>query len=81
MALIEITPNDRDDMIQLLNYALDKKRKEKPEGKFGSTWNDSKYWEIRIPQLKLVLQGKMQNNVVYRSSMGEYYEINNKKRK
>lgn len=80
MALIEITPNDRDDIIQLLNYALEKKKKEEPDKKFGSSWDDRKYWEIRIRQLKLILQGKTQLNGVYRSSMGEYYDNNNKKR-
>lgn len=80
MALIEITPNERDDIIQLLNYALEKKREDTPDRKFGSTWDDIKYWELRIPQLKLAIQGKVQTTGIYRSCMGEYYDNNNKKR-
>lgn len=69
---IRLNPNDQKDILDLLKYALEKKKKEKPDGKFGSNWNDSKYWEIRIPQLIDLVNGRIVNDSIMRSTLSEY---------
>ncbi len=70
MTVVELDPNDRDDILQLLDYALEKKRLEKPD-KYGR-WNYSLkgYWEIRIPQLKELIKGRKVHNGIFQSSLG-----------
>jgi hypothetical protein len=64
MTEIELEPNDREDLLQLLDYALLKKLEE-PQGR----WGMGNYWKIRIPQLKMIVKGYKVNNI-YKSSMG-----------
>lgn len=69
MINIEISPNDRDDILELLDYALQKKKEEETVkyGRWG--WKFDRYWEIRVPQLKALVCGKKVHNGIYQSSM------------
>lgn len=70
MTNVELSPNDREDILQLLDYALEKKKQEKPEKIGRWHWDNSKYWEFRIPQLKELIKGKKVYSGIYQSSMG-----------
>ena len=63
MTEIQLEPNDRDDILALLDYALEKKKED----------NDKQvppaYWEVRVPQLKRLIQGYKPFSL-YQSSLG-----------
>ena len=61
---INLNPNDRDDILQLLDYALEYKLQEPHK----NNWNESGYWKIRIPQLKKLIKGSKVNETIYQSS-------------
>lgn len=69
MITINLSPNDRDDILELLDYALECKLKEPPE-KIGrwEKWDNSGYWKLRVPQLKKLIKGSKLNETVYQSS-------------
>lgn len=56
MERVELSPNDKKDLLELLDYAKMKKKDEGTKNK-RDKWNDANYWEIRIEQLKMVLNG------------------------
>lgn len=68
MTEVELEPNDRDDILQLLDYALQKKLEE-PKGEGKRHWNMSGYWVKRVPQLKMLIKGYKQFSIS-QSSMG-----------
>lgn len=70
MTTVELEPNDRDDILQLLDYALEKKKQEKSDKYNRWNWTMAGYWEIRVPQLKELIKGKKIRNGIYQSSMG-----------
>ena len=60
---IKLSPNDRQDIIDLLKYALEKKKKDRDTNSFP------KYWEIRVPQLIAAINGKVTSDSIMRSTM------------
>ena len=60
---IKLSPNDREDIIDLLKYALEKKKKDRDTNSFP------KYWEIRVPQLIAVINGRVMSDSIMRSTM------------
>lgn len=65
MIRIEISPNDQKDILDLLDYALEKKKEDTDKEAYP------KYWEIRIPQLKdLINEYEPYNNVIQSSLNG-----------
>lgn len=69
MTEVQLEPNDRDDILQLLDYALEKKLEEPPERQGRYSFDMSGYWKERIPQLKRLICGK-KNFSLYQSSLG-----------
>lgn len=67
MTEVQLSPNDRDDILELLDYALQKKLEE-PRGK--QPFNMGGYWLLRIPQLKDLVKGKKIYDSIKQSSMG-----------
>ena len=69
MIKVEMSPNDQKDILDLLDYALRYKEldndKESPY----------KYWEIRIPQLKAVINGLEPYEPNIQSTMYGYTRI------
>lgn len=64
MINIEISPGDRDDMLKLLDYALEKKKKDKSKTSYY------KFWELRVPQLKKLISGQQVYAGIFQSSLG-----------
>ena len=69
MITIYIEPNDKADLVELLDYALKKKIEEGNFDRKGN-WNDSGYWKIRIPQLKRLVGGSNPHDLIQRSTCG-----------
>ena len=69
MTEVQLEPNDRDDILQLLDYALQKKLEDPPERQGRYSFDMSGYWKERIPQLKRLICGK-KNYSFYQSSLG-----------
>lgn len=70
MTEIQLSPNDRDDILELLDYALKKKLEEPPERKGRYTWDNSGYYKLRIGQLKQLIKGKRVYDTISQSSLG-----------
>lgn len=70
MTEVQLSPNDRDDILQLLDYALEKKNEEQIKKHSQSKWDDRKYWRLRIKQLKAIINGKRIYDTIYQSSLG-----------
>ena len=66
MITIYIEPNDKADLVELLDYAL----KKKIEDDLENSWKDSEYWRIRIPQLQQLVAGKNPHDLIKRSTCG-----------
>lgn len=66
MIRIEISPNDQKDIIDLLDYALEKKKEDDDKEAYP------KYWEIRIPQLKKLINEYEPYNNIVQSSLGGF---------
>ena len=66
MIRIEISPNDQKDILDLLDYALEKKKEDIDKEAFP------KYWEIRIPQLKDLINEYQPYNNIVQSSLGGF---------
>ena len=68
MITIYIEPNDKADLVEILEYALKRKIE---EGTFSNDgWNDTGYRKIRIPQLEQLLAGKNPHDLIQRSTSG-----------
>ena len=72
MIKLEINPLDQKDIIELLDYAKEQKNLNKPVLKGSQRWDDTKYWEIRISQLKAIINGKNIRNGIYSSSLNTF---------
>ena len=57
METIELSPLDKKDLLELLDYASKKKQEEKPFVKGTQHWDDRKYWKLRICQLEALIKG------------------------
>lgn len=68
MIRIEMNPNDQKDILDMLEYASQMKEQNKPEQKTNK-WDDSKYWIMRIEQLKEVVKGRNTSDSLYVSSL------------
>lgn len=70
MIKLEINPLDQKDIIELLDYAKEQKKLNKPILKGSQRWDDTKYWNYRIEYLKKVILGEITYRTqVYKSSM------------
>lgn len=70
MANLTISPNDQKDILDLLDYALQKKLEEEPKTNSQTKWDDRKYWKLRVPQLKALINGRRIYDTIYQSSLG-----------
>lgn len=70
MTEVQLSPNDRDDILGLLDYALEKKLEEKPIRNGKYKWDNRGYYKLRIPQLKRLIRGEKIYNDIRQSSMG-----------
>lgn len=70
MIKLEINPLDQKDIIELLDYAKEQKKLNKPVLRGSQRWDDTKYWNYRIEHLKKVILGEITYRTqVYKSSM------------
>ena len=70
MIKLEINPLDQKDIIELLDYAKEQKKLNKPVLRGSQRWDDTKYWNYRIEYLKKVILGEITYKTqVYKSSM------------
>ena len=70
MIKLEINPLVQKDIIELLDYAKEQKKLNKPILKGSQRWDDTKYWNYRIEYLKKVILGEITYRTqVYKSSM------------
>lgn len=69
MERIELSPLDKKDLLELLDYVLEVKRANRPVLKGSYKWDDTNYWELRISQLKQVLNGKNVNDSITKSTI------------
>lgn len=70
MIKLEINPLDQKDIIELLDYAKEQKKLNKPVLRGSQRWDDTKYWNYRIEYLKKVILGEITYRTqVYKSSM------------
>lgn len=67
MDRIEISPNDKQDLLELLEYAKLKHNQEKSTDK-RDHWNDAGWWNIRIEQLKMIIKGYVPHTSYIQSS-------------
>lgn len=69
MIRIEMNPNDQKDILDMLKYASEMKEQNKPLLKGSNKWDDSKYWIMRIEQLKEIVNGRNDSYSLYTSSL------------
>ena len=69
MVEIKLEPLDQKDLIELLDYALEKK-KEEPQITGKHHWDDNGWYELRVYQLKQLIKGKKVYDTIYQSSLG-----------
>ena len=70
MIKLEINPLDQKDIIELLDYAKEQKKLNKPVLRGSQRWDDTKYWNYRIEYLKKVILGEIKYRTqVYKSSL------------
>ena len=69
MIRLEINPLDQKDIIELLEYALEKKIEEGEEVSGRHHWDSSRYYAFRIPQLIKIMNGKNVSPGIYQSSL------------
>ena len=65
---IQISPNDRDDILELLDSALEYKRLEKSKHS-QQRFSTVGYWEIRVPQLKQLINGRKVYDSIMKSTL------------
>lgn len=74
MIRIEMSPYDQKDILELLDYAKEQKIINKPILRGSQKWDDSGYWEFRVEHLKKVIEGKVHNESIYKSTLIDYME-------
>lgn len=70
MEVVYLEPLDKKDLLEILDYALEKKHNETTKYHTQAKWSDVKWWDIRIKQLKKLINGYDPHNTVFRSSYG-----------
>lgn len=73
MIRIEMSPNDKKDLIRILNFAYKRLEYHYTHKKIKNhfdQWDDSKYWMIRIEQIKAVINGRNISDSLVKSSLG-----------
>ena len=73
MTKIELSPFDQKDILELLDYAKNQKIHNRPTLKGTQKWDDTNYWIERIEYLKKVINGKVRQPNIYKSTL-EYLE-------
>ena len=68
MYTIDLSPFDKKDILELLEYARQKKLEDKPIIKKLNKWDDSGYWDMRIDQLISIINGKQVHESYIQSS-------------
>lgn len=68
MERVELSPFDKKDLLELLDYADKKKELERPDNTKMQHWDDYGFWHLRIEQLKMILNGKQVNESYIKSS-------------
>lgn len=68
---IELSPFDKKDILELLDYASKMKQEHRPELKGTNKWDDTDYWVMRIEQLKQIVNGRNTNRSLYGSTLPE----------
>ena len=77
METVELEPLDKKDLLELLDYAKRKKKEDSENADKREKWDDSTWWEIRIGQLKQLINGKSVRDSYIQSSFETIeYEIN-----
>ena len=66
MVKIEMSPNDVQDLLEILEYARKQCELNKPKDR-KMRWNDLNYYIIRIEQLREIIKGK-RTDTIYRSN-------------
>ena len=77
MEKIELSPLDKKDLLELLDYAKEQKIENRPEIKSqrANRWDDTNFWLLRISQLKAVINGRPVYDNTVKSSIPEYDPI------
>lgn len=70
MEVVYLEPLDKKDLLEILDYALEKKHNETTKYHTQAKWSDVKWWDIRIEQLKKLINGYDPHNTIIRSSYG-----------
>lgn len=72
MERIELSPLDKKDLLELLEFAKLYKEMTRPaerKGTSGYKWDDYKWWCMRIEQLKAVINGRNVSDSLIGSSL------------
>lgn len=69
MIIVKLSPLDQKDLLELLEYALEKKMKEPPEKHGRYTWDNSGWYRLRIDQLIQLIKGNNVYDTIYQSSL------------
>ena len=68
MEKIELNSYDKKDLLELLDYACEKKLKEKVPKKVLEKWDEKNYWKMRIEHLKRIINGYTNSGSYIQSS-------------
>ena len=68
---IDLSPFDKKDLLELLDYASEMKQEHRPVLKGPNKWDDTDYWVMRIEQLKQLINGRNIRNSLYGSTLPE----------
>lgn len=84
MERIELSPLDKKDLLELLEFAKLYKEMTRPakrDKKSSYRWDDTEWWSMRIEQLKAVINGRNVNDSLVGSSLLslEGYGVDNDK--
>ena len=72
MERIELSPLDKKDLLEILEFAKLFKEMTRPKQKTGYSgykWDDYKWWCMRIDQLKAIINGRNVNDSLIGSSL------------
>lgn len=78
METVELEPLDKKDLLELLDYAKEKKLED--DSKYDSHFKMGKFWAERINQLKMLIKGYQVRSGVQSSYETIDYEMNQKEK-
>ncbi len=67
---IYISPNDRADLLEILDYAAMWYELNRGSSNKKDKWDNTNWYLMRIAQLKLVIKGKVVQDSITKSSLG-----------